>query len=172
MTLLRRTILSIWSYRLARTALGGLFLWSGTAKLMAPEAFARIVSVYELVPDSLLVPVVYGLPMLEVIAGVGLILDIQYALSMIVAMLLLFLAVLHFGILRGLEVDCGCFSAGELAEQSSLRAAFNRDLLLLLLAGYIHLWRRLSHRHEAPGRPLSISGRLGAIRTKLKSGRI
>ncbi len=144
---LKNIILSIWTYRVARIFLGGVFLWSGTAKLLDPDGFARIISVYELVPDALLVPVAFGLPLLEVVAALGLIFDLRYALSLVTGMLILFVAVLQFGILKGLEIDCGCFSASEIAEHNGLRTAFRRDLLFMAVALYLYLWRRL-----APGK--------------------
>lgn len=141
---LKNIILSFWTYRAARVFLGGIFLWSGTGKLLDPDAFARIISVYELVPDALLLPVAFGLPLLEVVAGLGLIFDLRYALSLVTGMLMLFVVVLQFGILKGLEIDCGCFSANEVAEQNGLRTAFRRDLLFIAVALYLFLWRRLA----------------------------
>jgi hypothetical protein len=56
-------------------------------------------------------------------------------------MLVLFAGVLWFGVLKGLEIDCGCFSPAEVAEHDGLRQALYRDLGLLAVAAYLYLWR-------------------------------
>lgn len=140
MSLLHRLWHSPWSVRLLCLALGGVFVVAGGLKLMQPRAFAGLISRYELVPDPLLVPVALGLPALEVVAGAGLICGRRWGLALITAMLFLFLAVLWFGVLHNLDIDCGCFSAGEQAEHGGLRTAFIRDLVMLAAAAF--LWLR------------------------------
>ncbi|MCP4666962.1 MAG: hypothetical protein GY849_11405, partial [Deltaproteobacteria bacterium] len=46
-----RFLFSIWPYRLTRTLVAAVFLWSGGTKMMDPAAFAEIVEAYGLVPD-------------------------------------------------------------------------------------------------------------------------
>ena len=82
-----------------------------------------------------------GLPALEVVAGVGLILDFKGSLSVVAALLVMFAVVLWFGALQGLDIDCGCFSSSDLAEHDSLRQALYRDLIMLAMAAYLYLWR-------------------------------
>ena len=114
---------SIWPYRLVRIALGALFLYGGVVKLLDPRAFARIISAYDLVPEPLLPVVAIGLPALEALAGLALILDIRGSLAVISGLFGLFLAA-SATILRDLTVDCGCFGAEDLARQAGLRQAF------------------------------------------------
>jgi len=138
---------SIWPYRLVRIALGALFLYGGVVKLLDPRAFARIISAYDLVPEPLLPVVAIGLPALEALAGLTLILDIRGSLAVISGLFGLFLAVLGYGILRDLNVDCGCFGAEDLARQAGLRQAFYRDLALAgLVVPFLYLSRRLRAR--------------------------
>ena len=133
------------THLLPRLFLGGLFLWSGAIKLADPKAFAEVVARYDLVPEPLLPVVAIGLPLLEVLAGLATALNRRGGLESVVAMLLLFIAVLWFGILHDLDIDCGCFSSAELGEQDGLRQAFVRDWLLLALALYLLYVR---HRHN------------------------
>lgn len=132
---------SQWLYRLIRLALGGIFLWAGMAKLFDVEAFAGIISAYELLPESLLVPVAIGLPIFELFAGLGLIFDVRGSLSITFGLLIMFAFVLWFGILKDLDIDCGCFSADELKKHDALRLALYRDLAMLAAASYLFLWR-------------------------------
>lgn len=132
---------------LLRLFLGGLFLWSGVVKLADPKAFAAVISRYDLVPEPLLPVVAIGLPLLEVLAGLATALNRRGGLESVIAMLLLFIAVLWFGILHNLDIDCGCFSSAELGEQDGLRQAFIRDWVLLALAFYLLYVR---YRHSRP----------------------
>jgi uncharacterized membrane protein YphA (DoxX/SURF4 family) len=138
----KRILISPWPYRMIRFVLGVVFVWAGLAKLADPEGFAEIISVYELVPESMLVPVAVGLPVLEVVAGLGLVFDVQGSLSIILGLLTLFVFVLWFGILRDLDIDCGCFSPTDLAEHMTLRQAMYRDFVMLAGALYLFWWRR------------------------------
>ena len=80
---------------------------------------------------------------MEVMAGIGLILDVGLSLWIIAGLLIGFLMVLGYGIVHSLDVDCGCFSASELAAKGSLEAAFYRDVALLVVVSYFFCWRRM-----------------------------
>jgi uncharacterized membrane protein YphA (DoxX/SURF4 family) len=122
--------------------LGAVFLWAGLLKLLDMEGFAQIISSYELVPETLLSVVAIGLPALEVFAGLGLVFDIRGSLGTILGLLALFIFVLWFGILKDLDIDCGCFSPSELAEHTTLREAMYRDLAMMIAVVYLFWWRR------------------------------
>ena len=128
-------------YHLPRIILGGLFIYSGIIKLTDVHGFAVLISQYDLVPELLLAPVAIGLPMLELLAGIGLLFEIPGALSAIFGMLLMFCFVLWYGILKNLDIDCGCFSTEELKGQDSLRQALYRDLVMIAVCGHLFLYR-------------------------------
>lgn len=130
-----------WLYLALRLGLGAVFVYAGAVKLMDIKAFGVIIARHGLVPEGLLLPVALGLPAMEVLAGLGLILEVRGSLNAVSALLLLFCGVLWFGILRGLEIDCGCFSESELAQHDSLRQALHRDLAMLAAAAYLYAWR-------------------------------
>jgi uncharacterized membrane protein YphA (DoxX/SURF4 family) len=126
---------------LLRTGLGLVFAVSGALKLADLHGFADIIVSYGLVPLPLIDAVAIGLPALELLAGLGLILDIRGSLGTILGLLLLFCLVLWFGIIQELTIDCGCFSSEEIVEQNSLRRAFYRDLVFLGAAAFLYFWR-------------------------------
>jgi uncharacterized membrane protein YphA (DoxX/SURF4 family) len=133
-----------WPYRIVRMALAALFIYGGVTKLFDPKAFAATISAYDLVPDIFLPVVAIGLPLIETIAGLALVLDRPWGLHLITGLLTLFVFVLGYGILGDLNVDCGCFGADELDKRTALRAAFYRDLLLIgVVAPYLYLSRRV-----------------------------
>ncbi len=135
---------------LIRSILGGLFAYAGLLKITNIKGFAKTLSLYNLVPEQLLVIVAIMLPLIEIIAGIGLIFDVRFTLSIITGMLIMFIVVLWYGILNNLEIDCGCFSNEELASHDSLRQAFYRDLVMLIGAVYIYLYRLKRHGFRMP----------------------
>jgi uncharacterized membrane protein YphA (DoxX/SURF4 family) len=131
-------------YRIVRIALAALFIYGGVTKLFDPKAFAAIISAYDLVPEALLPLFAVGLPLIETIAGLALVLDRPWGLHLITSLLALFVFVLGYGILGDLDVDCGCFGADELDKRAALRAAFYRDMVLIgVVAPYLYLSRRV-----------------------------
>ena len=142
--LARNLIPSNQAYFIIRTILGFVFLYSGAIKLFNPAAFALIISEYNLVPESLLIYTAIGLPLVEFLAGIGLIFDMRGSLSTVFCLLLIFVAVLWYGILHNLHIDCGCFSPEEIKSQNSLRQAFHRDILMIMSSLFLYWsrWRR------------------------------
>lgn len=61
---------------ISRFILGGLFAYAGLLKISDVKAFAKTLSLYNLVPEQLLPFVAISLPILEILAGVGLIFNI------------------------------------------------------------------------------------------------
>jgi uncharacterized membrane protein YphA (DoxX/SURF4 family) len=112
--------------------LAGLFLYSGIRKLMEPDRFAVVIAGFGLLPDSLIQPATITLPILEVVTGLGVFLSIRGSCGAMAGLLLLFIAVLLYGIHLGLDIDCGCFGPED-PEQAykGLKAALIRDLVML-----------------------------------------
>jgi len=147
----RLQIATRWVYRSLRWGLAFVFLYAGAIKLADPEAFAVIIEAYGLVPDTLLTPLAVALPALEVLAAVGLMLDLRGSLTIIAVLLSIFIAVLGYGLWMGLAVDCGCFGPEdpEARAYAGIRPALYRDFVLaggvLLLYG----WRYVFHLSPA-----------------------
>lgn len=140
----------IWIYRIIRWTLAGVFIWAGAVKLMAPKDFAKVIASYNLAPDYMLAPLAIGLPMLEIIAGIGLIFDIAFTLETVTGLLGLFIVVLWFGILKGLDIDCGCFSPNELKHHDELRRALYRDIVFMAMAVYLFVHRWIYRKSTGP----------------------
>ncbi len=147
-------VFSIWPYRAVRITLSALFLWSGISKLMSPESFGVIIDAYGIVPTHWVGPTSIGLPILEVVLAVGLLLDIRFSLAGIAALLALFMAILGYGIHLGLDVDCGCFGPEDPEAEAfhGLRTALYRDVAMGAAIVYLYVWRFV--RSAAPVRLL------------------
>jgi uncharacterized membrane protein YphA (DoxX/SURF4 family) len=136
------------AYFAVRLALAAIFIYAGSAKLMDPKAFARIISHWDLVPEFFLPVVAIGLPLIEVLAGIALIFDMRVGLHTISGMMIMFIFVLGYGLLLGLDVDCGCFGAQELLERQGLQHALYRDLVFLGAVIFLYYSRFMRGRNS------------------------
>jgi uncharacterized membrane protein YphA (DoxX/SURF4 family) len=129
---------------LTRWILGAVFIYAGSTKLMEPRIFTVLIEAYGFVPEGLLIPVAIGLPLLEVIAGFGLLFDIRGSLAVITGLLVLFMVVLGYGIWMGLDVDCGCFGPEDPEAEAfhGLRLSLFRDMVMIAGVIFIYGWRR------------------------------
>lgn len=142
---------SAWVCLLARIFTGIVFLWTGGVRLMDIGAFIKILSSCSLLPDVLILPVAIGLPVAQLVAGVGLVFDLRGSVKVSCCVLLMSLAVLAYGILSNVNPDCSFFSAGPLVDQNSLPSALLRDVGLLAVMLYLLLGertRRQTWRYE------------------------
>jgi len=135
--------------------LGGLFVYAGFQKHLAPYEFAEAVLAYQLLPSALLGLVAATLPWVEMVSGFFLILGCllqsrrfanpfpigavlrRSSLLLILGQSLLFVAVLLITMARGLKIDCGC---GLFMDRQVGLGAIVEDALLLGVAGWLY-WR-------------------------------
>ena len=81
----------------------------------------------------------------EFFAGIGLIFNIRGSLQVIFNLLIVFILVLGYGIFNDLDIDCGCFSPGEINAYNSLKLALFRDILMVMAVCYIYIYRRIKN---------------------------
>lgn len=135
---------SPWPYLLPRLIVAASFLYAVLAKLPDIDRFAQAISDYGIVYEGLTYPTAVALLVAEALVGLGLLVDLRGALTSATALLLLFAAVLVYGIALGLDIECGCFGFGEDGRAASLEDALARTLVLLALCAYLHAYRRLA----------------------------
>ncbi len=134
-----------WVAAVARWVLGGVFLVAGALKLPDPDAAVRAVRAYRLLPEPLVASVAFGLPVLEIAVGLALVAGVfvRTAAVAAAALLVVFLAGVGSAWVRGLQIDCGCFSdGGRLAagKEAAYGVDILRDLGFLALSGFL-VWR-------------------------------
>jgi uncharacterized membrane protein YphA (DoxX/SURF4 family) len=166
----RKLILSAWNYRILRVLYAVLFFYAGVNKLLNAGSFAAVIDAFGLLPDILIMPIAVTLPLLEVIAGIGLVLDLRSSLAVVAVLLLFFLAVVSYGIWMGLDIDCGCFGPGDPEGEAykSLRPAFYRNIALL--TGIVYLYCLRFNRAFEPVRLGRFFQRFANRRNKDESG--
>jgi uncharacterized membrane protein YphA (DoxX/SURF4 family) len=96
-----------------RLVLGGLFVYAGAVKVLEPLDFAQNIRNYQLVGQSLSFIAAIVLPWLEILAGLALILGVwtRGAALVVTGLLVFFIVLTAVTMVRGLDVDCGCFGA-------------------------------------------------------------
>ena len=126
---------------LCRWLLAFIFLYAGLPKLFELREFAGVIEAYGLVPESLLYPAAMVVASLEVVAAAGLLFQKKFALHLSLGLLCIFIGVLTYGIVLGLDIDCGCFAQDdpEFTAFSGLKTALIRDLILLVPLVYLYL---------------------------------
>jgi putative oxidoreductase len=129
---------------LIRLALGGVFLYAGIIKIADPFAVAGSVASYRILPyfGNYLAAAV--IPWLEAICGLLLVTGwrVRGATAIVLLLNLLFMAALASSLVRGLDIDCGCFRQG--GEKGSAWIALFRDCFFL--AGAVILLRNETKR--------------------------
>lgn len=138
-----KIVRSVWLYQIIRVLLGLLFFYSGVTKILHPGAFALVIEAYGLIPDLLVMPVAIGLPLLEIMAALGLLTEVKGSLSIITGLIILFMGVLGYGIYLGLDIDCGCFGPGDPEGEvfHNLRDALYKNVFLIGGIMYLYWYR-------------------------------
>lgn len=123
-----------WIEKLSRWFLAGIMVFAAVPKLSDPAVFAEVIGAYGLLPEFLLLPAAVLLPLVELIAAILLLKGKRSGLWISAMLMLLFIAVLSYGIWLGLDIDCGCFGPGDIESKafSNLRTALVRDLFLCI----------------------------------------
>jgi uncharacterized membrane protein YphA (DoxX/SURF4 family) len=100
--------------------LGLIFIISASGKFVGPKGFLRAVAEYRLLPEPFVALVAASLPGVELLTGLLLVMGLiagwrvlrlyARAAALIAALMLVaFIVVLSVNLLRGIEMDCGCF---------------------------------------------------------------
>src|SRR5438067_1133138 len=134
-------------WRIVALIIGGIFIYAGVLKAMDPVGFANDIDNYKILPWAISVRFAFYLPWLEVLAGLALIFRFLYrgGLSILSALLLIFLGATIVAKVRGLDITCGCF--GHASQNWSFPQHLAVDLALL--AALVALW--FSNRAQGQG---------------------
>jgi uncharacterized membrane protein YphA (DoxX/SURF4 family) len=106
---------------LSRLVIGIMLIYASFYKIIEPASFAKAIWYYHLVPGSLINLMALILPWLELICGLGLILGTFYQGAKVwsALMMVVFMIALASTIVRGIDIDCGCFKASQGATGSA-----------------------------------------------------
>lgn len=142
-------MLGVFLTSLCRFGVGFVLLVAGAGKVRAVEEFGEAVRGYRLLPESAVALFARALPFVEMLVGLALVFGVVLRLAGAVAAALLaaFSAAVSVNLLRGREIDCGCFNL--LGKNTISWWIPARNAVVLLGALYLSVY---------PGRALSVRG--------------
>ncbi len=132
-----------WLGTVVRLFLGAVWIWASVSKLSEPRTFLIAVRAYDATPEWLSKAIAYGLPVLELIVGILLVLGLVTRVAAAVSgvLFLVFLIGLIQASARGIKLECGCFGGGGATEGTTTYTLdILRDVGLLVLAAYLIVW--------------------------------
>jgi putative oxidoreductase len=123
-------------WRVVDLIVAGVFIYAGALKVIDPVQFASDIDNYKILPWSISVALAFYLPWLEIFCGLGLVFRIFYrgALSILIALILVFTLATIAAKLRGLDITCGCFGHASQHWNFPAHLATNLAILASLLA--------------------------------------
>ncbi len=122
-------------FLIAKLTIGLLFIISGLGKIVYPDKFLKTVYLYDLLP-KVFVPIFSPImSWLEFTCGVFVLFDVfvQSAALIVSVLLSVFIAVITISLLRGFNLDCGCFDLLGWGEKIGAGVLI-RDFSLLFLS--------------------------------------
>lgn len=125
-----------------RVFLGGLFIYSSVHKIQSPHEFAIAIRGYKILPVELTNLFALVVAWSEVLAGMMLLLGImtKRAAAAIFILLLMFDVAILTTVIRGIAIDCGCFSS-EGGHQTNYELVI-RNLFLMAAAAMVMIFDR------------------------------
>jgi len=132
----------------SRWLLAALFLYAGFIKAGAGERFTVTIAKFNILPESWVIPFRFGLPAVEILAAILLLIPRtgRIGASAIAGLLAMFLAALGYAWSQHYTIDCGCF--GE-TQPANFPLAITRDPALLALTLLVAARRVPPSRPEA-----------------------
>ena len=132
--------------RIVDLIVAGVFIYAGVIKALDPVQFASDIDNYKIFPWPISVALAFYLPWLEIFCGFALVGRLLYrgALSILMALVLMFTLVTIAAKVRGLDITCGCF--GHASQNWSFPSHLATNLGIL--AALVVLW--VSNRSPKP----------------------
>ena len=117
---------------LIRIITGSIFIYAGVQKITDPGHFADILYGYDIFPNFSVNVLAIVLPFTEVLSGLVLVTGFLQRPSLLIIniLLLCFILITGFNLLRGHQYDCGCFSFSGSSPSSHVLLIL-RDMVLL-----------------------------------------
>ena len=127
---------------MCRIVLGAVFIYASWNKIIDPEAFARSIINYRILPPESVNILAIILPWLELVCGFLLILGLCTGGSVLIIafLLILFFVAMASALMRRIDISCGCFSPH--GDHTITVFFLLRDMVLFALALQVFLYDR------------------------------
>lgn len=127
-----------------RAILGIVFVYASMDKIANPQDFAQIIYNYRILPSFLINIFAITLPWIELICGLFLIggIFIESSSLLIFVLLVIFIIATSVNVfIRGIDINCGCFTTSLTAKKLGGELVL-REIILLLMSLQIFLFNR------------------------------
>lgn len=127
-------------WRIVDLIVGGIFIYAGVIKALDPVQFANDIDNYKALPWFISVRLAFYLPWLEIFCGLAVIFRFLYrgGLSILSALIAVFVGATIAAKMRGLDISCGCFGHASknwnFAQHMAVDLAILAALIALLFA--------------------------------------
>ena len=128
---------------LLRVFLGIIFIYASIDKIIDPLKFSDAIDNYHITPVEMNNLAALIVPWIELVVGVFLILGIYVrgSSTIIILLLIWFIFILTQALVRGINVNCGCFNLTEQVNDVNLRADMIKriieDVVFILIAFFV-----------------------------------
>lgn len=97
-----------------RIIIAMVFIYAGAEKISDPKGFSQSIYNYRILPIETINILAITLPWLELISGILLLfgISVKENAAIIGTLLLVFIIAVALSMIRGLDIDCGCFGKG------------------------------------------------------------
>ena len=118
---------------LCRIVLGVVFIYAAVSKAAGPEGFSQSIANYKLLPLFLINIFAIILPWIELCAGLLLIfgVSIKENAAILSGLLIVFIIAIVISLVRGLDIDCGCFGTVDGTKVGIQKILENTGLLII-----------------------------------------
>ena len=130
-------------WRILDVIVGGIFVYAGVIKALDPVQFGNDIDNYKMLPWFVSVRLALYMPWLEIFCGLAVIFNFLYrgGLSILTALLTVFIGATIVAKMRGLDITCGCFGHASKNWNFSTHLVLDLLILVVTLALFSRVWR-------------------------------
>lgn len=122
-----------------RIVVGLVFIFAGIEKIADPDSFAESIENYKILPLAFVNFIAISIPWLELMTGMLLVFGISVKENSIIigSLLILFVVLVASAVLRGLDIECGCFGTLDGQKVGLRKIAENIILLFMIISVFM-----------------------------------
>ena len=134
---MRRFFTSPLTIRVCQIAIGILMAWAGLAKIGDLRSFAEQLHNFRMMPVPLENLVAMSLPWVELLAALALIFGVRARAGamLVTGLMVVFTVAVAAAMVRGLDIECGCFGTHDATRVGWVKIAQNLGMLALAWVG-------------------------------------
>lgn len=98
----------------SRIVLAFVFIYAGAEKISDPNSFSQAIYNYRIFPNEMINIFAIILPWIELVSGILLLfgISVKENSAILGTLLLIFIILIGISMIRGLDINCGCFGKG------------------------------------------------------------